>query len=131
MEMNDLPQVSLYKAGHHGSKTSSNEVLLSVIRPEIVCVCCCCGSPEYSTVSASQFPTQAFVDRIAPYTDRVYVTTLCVDYEAGKVTSMNGNIVIRSTKDGIEVRCSGSDKVLRESDWFEKNRNCPEAWKKK
>lgn len=131
VEMNDLPQVSLYKAGHHGSKTSSNEVLLSVIRPEIVCVCCCCGSPEYSTVSASQFPTQVFVDRIAPYTDRVYVTTLCVDYEAGKVTSMNGNIVIRSTKDGIEVRCSGSDKVLRESDWFEKNRNCPEAWKKK
>ena len=35
VEMNDLPEVDLYKAGHHGSKTSSNAVLLSVIKPDI------------------------------------------------------------------------------------------------
>lgn len=30
---NTLPEVDLYKAGHHGSKTSSTDALLSVIKP--------------------------------------------------------------------------------------------------
>ena len=38
---NDLPECVLFKGGHHGSPTSNTEALLSIIRPEIVCVCCC------------------------------------------------------------------------------------------
>ena len=48
VENNTLPKCKLFKAGHHGSPTSSTEALLSVIQPEIVCVSCCCGSEEYT-----------------------------------------------------------------------------------
>ncbi len=128
VEMNDLPEVALYKAGHHGSKTSSHDVLLSVIRPKIVCVCCCAGSPEYTDKNENQFPTQEFIDRIAPYTEHVYVTSLCEDYENDKFTSMNGNIKITSNATGVYVDCSNSNLILKEWDWFKQNRICPIAW---
>lgn len=131
VKMNDLPRVTLYKAGHHGSKTSSTDTLLSVIKPEYVCVCCCAGSSEYTDNIKNQFPTQDFCDRIAKYTDRVYVTTLCTDYKEGKFTSFNGDIVFRSGEDGHSIECSGFTGVLCESDWFKKNRTCPENWRKK
>ena len=129
VELNDLPKVTLYKAGHHGSKTSSNDCLLEVIQPEIVTVCCCCGSSQYTDKNENQFPTQAFIDRIAPYTDRVYVTTLCLDFDAGKIQSMNGNIVVRCNKDGVAVSCSANDTVLKDTEWFRENRDCPQNWR--
>ena len=129
VEMNDLPEVALYKAGHHGSKTSSHDVLLSVIRPKIVCVCCCAGSSEYTDKNENQFPTQEFIDRIAPYTPYVYVTSLCVDYENDAYTSMNGNIKITSNTTGVYVDCSNSNQILKEWDWFKQNRTCPVTWK--
>ncbi len=129
VEMNDLPEVDLYKAGHHGSKTSSTAVLLAVIKPEIVCVCCCCGSSEYTSVNDNQFPTQAVINRIAPYTDKVYVTTLCVDYAANSFTSMNGNIAVITDKYGVRVECSNDNRVLKEWDWFKQNRSTPSSWK--
>lgn len=132
VEMNELPEVTLYKAGHHGSKTSSSEALLSVIKPEIVCVCCCCGSSEYTDTDANQFPTQAFIDRVSLYTDKVYVTTMCVDYEAGTFSSMNGNITVATDSTGVRVICgSGDSRVLREWEWFREHRTCPDSWKAK
>ena len=128
VKMNDLPKVRLYKAGHHGSRTSSNDCLLEVIQPEIVCVCCCAGSSEYTDKNANQFPTQAFIDRIAEYTDKVYVTTLCIDYDGAHVTSMNGNIVVTSNAEGVNVKCSNNNKLLKDTEWFEKNRKRPSDW---
>lgn len=128
VEMNELPEVTLYKAGHHGSSTSSNDCLLEVIRPEIVCVCCCAGSSEYTTKVESQFPNQRFVERIAPYTDKVYVTTLCVDYDNDEYTSMNGNIVVTSSVDGVTVKGSANDTILKETEWFKKTRKMPTGW---
>ena len=129
VQMNTLPEVDLYKAGHHGSKTSSSEALLEVVKPDMVCVCCCAGSPEYTKIDANQFPTQEFIDRIAPYTDKVYVTTLCIDYEAGTFRSMNGNIAVLTDKNGITVNCgSGDSRVLKEWEWFKQHRTCPAAW---
>lgn len=129
VEMNELPEVDLYKAGHHGSKTSSSDALLSVIKPDIVCVCCCAGSSEYTDTNENQFPTQQFIDRVAPYTDKVYVTTLCVNYDEGVFRSMNGNITVVTDKNGITVNCSSGDsRVLRQWEWFKENRTCPEAW---
>ena len=129
VKRNHLPEVTLYKAGHHGSKTSSSDALLEVIRPKIVCVCCCAGSPEYTTADANQFPTQDFVNRIAPYTDKVYVTTLCENYEEKTFTSMNGIITV-TVRDGVlSVDCSNSNKVLKEWAWFREHRDCPDAWK--
>lgn len=127
---NSLSQVELYKAGHHGSKTSSSEQLLKVIQPKIVCVCCCAGSSEYTSANENQFPTQAFVDRVAPYTDQVFVTTLCVDYQKGLFESFNGNIVITTDKTTkhTKIMCSNSDVLLKDSEWFLTNRTTPQAW---
>lgn len=129
VQLNDLPEVTLYKAGHHGSKTSSSTELLSVVKPEIVCVCCCAGSSEYTDTLANQFPTQEFIDRVAPYTDAVYVTTLCVDYKGNLFTSMNGNIHLSFDKTGTVIRCSGSTLKLKDTEWFKANRTCPAAWR--
>lgn len=137
VENNTLPQVELYKAGHHGSKTSSNTVLLEVIQPKIVCVCCCAGSVEYTQNLENTFPTQAFIDRIANYTQKVYVTTMIEtvkNEESGKYENsgtyqlLNGNIVVLSNQSDITVNCSNSNNVLKDTDWFKNNRDCPTAW---
>lgn len=129
VEMNDLPEVTVFKAGHHGSKTSSSDTLLAVIKPQIVCVCCCAGSPQYTDAPENQFPSQQFINRVSRYTDAVYVTTLCVDYEEGKFESMNGNIVVKSVAGDVSVVCTASAKKLKDSSWFKKNRTVPEAWR--
>ncbi len=130
IEENDLPKVALYKAGHHGSKTSSSEELMKVIQPETVCVCCCCGSSEYTKTEENQFPTQIFIDNVAPYTDAVYVTTISEDddYQNGIFSSMNGNIVIYCDSSGLTVLCSASDKKLKDTEWFKAHRTTPSAW---
>lgn len=160
-ENNSLPECVLYKAGHHGSKTSSHDVLLSVIKPQIVCVCCCAGTDEYTKTPENMFPTQEFVDRIAPYTDKVYVTT--VGGENKTFSSMNGNIVFgcsyvpkenaapTTPSDGTTEGNVGESKEakdveyeykfsmyftnnsdkLKDTDWFKNNRTCPDAWKSK
>ncbi len=127
VESNNLPKCKLFKAGHHGSKTSSTSELLAVIQPEIVCVCCCCGSDEYTKENANQFPTQAFVDRISQYTEKVYVTTIVADNADG-YAPMNGNIVIKSKGGEVTVGCSNNATLLKDTDWFKANRTTPSAW---
>jgi competence protein ComEC len=130
LKNNALPKINVYKAGHHGSKTSSSEALLAVIQPEIICVCCCCGSDEYATVNESQYPMQVTVERWAKYTSRIYVTSLAVNDESGDtvdVTSMNGNICLSSYGGAITVSCSNNNTVLKDSEWFKKYRVWP-SW---
>jgi beta-lactamase superfamily II metal-dependent hydrolase len=124
---NDLPDCVLFKGGHHGSPTSNTTELLSVIKPDIVCVCCCCGSDEYTDNVANMFPSQAFVDRVAPYTDKIYVTTMVTD--DGGYQSMNGNIIVTSDGTEVSVACSNNDILFKDTDWFKKNRTMPDAWK--
>ena len=130
MAENALPEVDVYKAGHHGSGTSSTSALLEVIKPKIVCVCCCAGSSEYTPNTENQFPTQAFIDRVSEYTDQVYVTTLCIDYKNDEYTSFNGNIVILSYSDSDElgINCTNNTTVLKDTEWFKNNRDCPTYW---
>ena len=132
----DLPEVELYKAGHHGSPTSANEVLLEVIKPKVVCVSCVAGHTQYTQDLSKTFPSQAFINRIAPYTDKVYVTTegkIKLNEETGRwgsdgFLSMNGNIVFSCISGVIEVHGSNNDTVLKDTDWFKANRTCPESW---
>ncbi len=129
VENNDLPKCKLFKGGHHGSPTSSTTALLSVIQPEIVCVCCCCGSSEYTSNVANMFPSQAFVDNIAPYTDKVYVTTVA-STNANGYESMNGNIVLTCDGADITVECSNNNILFKDTEWFKNNRTMPTAWVK-
>ncbi|MBO5884206.1 MAG: MBL fold metallo-hydrolase [Clostridia bacterium] len=127
IKMNNLPKVDLYKAGHHGSKTSSTPEFLEVIQPKTVCVCCCAGSPEYTKTPENQFPTQDFINNISKYTSDIYVTTLCVDYKNNEFTSFNGDIIYMSNKLGYNIKCSNNNIILKESDWFKTNRTWPAA----
>lgn len=124
---NTLPEVDVYKAGHHGSKTSSSAELLEVIKPKVVCVCCCAGSSEYTAKNENQFPTQEFVNNVFKYTTNVYVTTLCESYQENKFTSMNGNIVVFANKQdkNVSVTCSNNNTLLKDTDWFKNNRTMP------
>ena len=130
----DLPQVVLYKGGHHGSKTSANEVLLSKIKPEIVCICCVAGSVEYTKNLENTFPTQAFIDRIASYTDKVYATDVATVVKSGNsykntaYAALNGDIVFACTNGEVSMYFSNSDTKLKDTDWFKENRTCPAAW---
>ena len=141
VSLNNLPKCELYKAGHHGSKTSSNEVLLEKIQPNICCVCCCAGNVEYTQNLNNTFPTQDFINRISKYTDRVYVTTLGPIVATGEKNkdgsdkykndghrSLNGNIVVTSTSSTTEVNCSNNNIKLKDTDWFKKYRKCPTEW---
>ena len=129
VDNNTLPTVDLYKAGHHGSKTSSNEKLLEAIQPKVVCICCCAGSKEYTKTDVNQFPTQDFVNRIAKYTTNIYVTTLCIDYDNNEFTSMNGNIMVisRITQTEISLAFSNNSTKLKDTEWFKAHRIWPEV----
>ncbi|MCX4285911.1 MAG: MBL fold metallo-hydrolase [Clostridia bacterium] len=131
----DLPEVQLYKGGHHGSYTAASAALLHKIKPQCICICCCAGSVEYTKNLENTFPAQKFINRIAPYTDAVYVTT------AGKVEqidgkykdvgyeSLNGNIVYACTNGKVTMYFSNSSSKLKDTDWFKENRQCPPNWK--
>ncbi len=111
--------VELYKAGHHGSKTSSSNEFMAAMKPKMVCVCCCAGSEEYTDTINNQFPTQEFIDVVSRYTDNIYVTTLCVNWEKDEYTSMNGNIVVIALPgENLGINCSNNDTILRETEWF-------------
>ncbi|MDE6691170.1 MAG: MBL fold metallo-hydrolase, partial [Clostridia bacterium] len=115
---NTLPEVELFKGGHHGSKTSSTEKLLSAIKPKRVAICCCAGATEYTTNHDNTFPTQAFIDRISKYTEEVYCTSLCIDYKGGKFGPMNGDIVFMYIDNKLKLWCSNNTTLLKDTEWF-------------
>lgn len=107
----------LYKGGHHGSKTSSNDCLLDLIKPQKCCVCCCAGSTEYTKNRVNTFPTQAFINRISKHTDEVYITTMWNE-EKEKFESMNGNITVSSNGEKIGLAASNNLLKLKETQWI-------------
>ena len=123
-----LPKCELYKGGHHGSPTSSQDILLNQIQPEIVCVCCCASHTQYTDTEANTFPSQEFINRVAKHTPYVYVTTIDPDLEPlyGK---LNGNIVVTSSKKPTTVECSNNNTLLKDSAWFKARRTPPAQWK--
>lgn len=133
VEYNILSKVKLFKAGHHGSKTSSNDILLDIIQPEICVVCCCCGSVEYTQNLNNTFPTQDFINRISKWTDKVYATTLVnIETDGDKYKdvshqSLNGNIVVKSANN-ITVVGSNHSLPIKDTEWFKAYRELPVNW---
>ncbi len=142
-EKYDFSQVELFKAGHHGSPTSSNECLLKEIKPKICVACCCAGSVEYTDNLLNTFPSQAVINRIAKYTDKVYVPSTVKIKEKGTLANgetdyvndgepilLNGNIVIISKKgEDVYANCSNNNTLLKDTDWFKEYRYQPDEWK--
>lgn len=120
VESNDLPKCKLYKAGHHGSKTSSTADLLAIIQPQIIVANCCSGGKH-------DFPHQEFIDNVAVYTRQVYIPMMKSDNAAG-FESLNGNIVVTSSGADVSVQCSNNNVLFKDTDWFKENRVLPDAW---
>ena len=119
VEKNTLPHCELFKGGHHGSETSNNDCLLKVITPETICICTCCGSDEYAS-NPALFPNQITIDRMAKYTDKIYVTA---SYQDKVYKPMNGNITFKCTSGAdYEIHGSNNDLILKETDWFKAHR---------
>ena len=125
VDSNDLPKCDLYKAGHHGSKTSSSSKLMAKIQPDVVCVCACCGSSEYTDIDNNQFPTQDFINRVAPYTENIFVTTISTDNKNKTYQSMNGTICFSCNGTTYSVVCSNNNTILKETEWFKAHRTWP------
>ncbi len=125
-----LPEVELFKGGHHGSYTANTDTLLSVIKPKTICICCCAGTSEYTkdVNSTHNFPAQEAIDRMGKWTDKIYVTTLMKDYNNGVYESMNGNINFHCAK-GKEYTVTGSNNsvILKDTEWFKNNRTWPNS----
>ena len=81
------------------------------------------------------FPAQKFINRIAPYTDAVYVTTAGTVEKSGDTykdtgyASLNGNIVYACTNGRVSMYFSKEDTKLKDTEWFKQNRTCPSDWK--
>ena len=125
VELNNLPECELFKGGHHGSYTANTDTLLNVIKPKTICICCCAGSDEYTKTPENMFPAQLAVNRMAKWTDKIYVTTVVDDSEKG-YKSLNGNINFHCAK-GKEYTVTGSNNsfILKDTDWFKNNRTWP------
>lgn len=123
VESNNLSQVEVFKAGHHGSYTANSKELLQVIKPKIVCVCCCAGSDEYTKTKDNMFPSQIIINNVASFTDKVYVTSIdsTLSYPV-----LNGNICVFSNSTVTTVTGSNNDTIFKETKWFKENRKWPE-----
>jgi competence protein ComEC len=80
-----LPKIDVFKAGHHGSKTSNSSNFLKVLKPKIVAIEC--GDNSYG------HPNQEVIDRFLEYTDKIYRT------------DVDGTIVMKSDGRQINVHC--------------------------
>lgn len=107
--------VALYKAGHHGSPTSSNSDFLNLIQPSMVVVSCSAGNSEYTANYKNVFPSQDFVTRIKDYTDQVYVTSYGMDSEE---KPMNGNIIVSCAGEDVALAASNNLTKLKDTEWF-------------
>jgi competence protein ComEC len=126
---NTLPEVELFKGGHHGSGTANTDALLSIIKPKMVCICCCAGNQEYASDPNNSFPYQVTIDRISKYTDEVYITTLGSWDDANYHEPFNGNIIVGYDTNGVKtLECSNNDTKLKDSAWFKAHRTTPAAW---
>ena len=122
-----LSQVEVFKAGHHGSTTSTNEVLLNVIKPKICVITCVAGYDEYTDAKDNQFPSQSAISNLKKAgTEKIYVTSIGdPNYTNGNAfADFNGNVVIISKADAeVYADCSsGNNTSLQFTDWFRANR---------
>lgn len=117
VENNDLPKCDVFKAGHHGSSTSNTAALMSVVQPSIVVANCVVGG-EYN------FPHQAFINNVAPYTDKIYAPRVV---SGSASTLLNGNVVVTSKNGILSVNCSFENTLLKDTTWFKANRSWPKV----
>ena len=102
--------------------------IIVVVKPQNVVFTCVAGSTEYTKTEENTFPAQAAINRIAKHTKNCYVTSLCIDYDAGEFESMNGDVMFVFNKEGSKVVCNNNYTLLKDTEWFKQNRTVPQSW---
>lgn len=115
VQYNNLPEADLFKAGHHGSPTSSNDVLLDVIKPKIVVFTGVAGKDEYTKDIDRIFPSTFAINRLAKYTDQMY----CLGaIRNGNYEALNGTTIVTCENGVISVRGLNNNTLLKDTWWF-------------
>lgn len=70
IESGKLEDIDVYKAGHHGSDTSSSEDFLNIIKPDYAVISCGEGN-SYG------HPNDITIENLSKFTDKIYRTDLC------------------------------------------------------
>ncbi|MFP3153026.1 ComEC/Rec2 family competence protein [Lachnospiraceae bacterium ZAX-1] len=84
VQMEDLEELTFYKAAHHGSAASNSKVLLDAIRPKIIAISC-------SAKNTYGHPSPKAVERMVESGSLIYGTKDC------------GQIAVKITKEGVRL----------------------------
>lgn len=128
VQYNDLGEVYLFKAGHHGSETSSSSALLSEIKPEVVVVTAAAFTKEYTKDTDVMFPSKACIDNLALYNVKhLYVSRMLSKdgekFSQQETVPANGHIVVKADSKGTYVECSHSNDDFYNFDIFKQYRS--------
>ncbi len=88
VDYNNLPEIDVFKANHHGSETSNTNYLLDVILPKNVII-------ESTKTNQYNLPSKVILDRLKEYTLNVYTPFI------------NGNIYVTSNMKELNFTCEG------------------------
>ena len=103
-----LKDIYLFKAGHHGSYSSTSTSLLSLTSPEVVVCTCVAFTDEYTDDPNNMFPSVQMINNmIAADVKHFYVTQMASSNEAGWEAA-NGNIVCYANASGKGIKGSNS-----------------------
>lgn len=114
---NELGEVYLYKMGHHGSKTSSSDALLSIIKPEVAVATCAAFTKEYTKDIDNTFPTKEAIGRLSDpkygvkhlYVSRV-LSKDAEKFSEQETAPANGHIIVTANSTGTSVYCSNDSR---------------------
>lgn len=120
-----LDNVTLFKAGHHGSRTSSTKPFVDTIKPQYVMITCCAGGTKHN------FPRQESLNNFLTYTDYIFISSV-LNKDAGEI-SYHGDVTFNISKDNdVDVECSNNDSTvcddngnyypITQTNWFAANR---------
>lgn len=86
-ELSYLPEIDVFKAGHHGSKTASSEKLVEIIKPKISIF-----TADSTNESTYNFPHVEAIERLKKYSNQFYTSYF------------NGHIVMEMEKTSQEIK---------------------------
>lgn len=123
VDNNDLDEVYLFKLGHHGSETSTSDVLLSEIKPKVAVATCAAFTSEYTKNRDVMFPSKNAIFNLSKHNvEHLYVSRMlsndAIDFGDQETVAANGYIVVTSNLTGTSIYCSNDSRDFYEFDIF-------------
>ena len=124
-------KTTLFKAGHHGSRSSNSKAFIDVVKPQYVMITCEAGGSNH-------FPSQEALDNLLCYTDKIFISSYHVD--GGVMATYHGDVTFfLDQEENVRVECTNADNgesgrqnlygsngefnPIMETRWFKENRS--------